>query len=360
VGVSEFFRWWRSELAGMLPQAWRRRFERRHDTLLLSPSHDEVRISRRDNGRLEELGRIDLTLPGAAERMAATLGALKGEATRVEVTVPPEKLLVKQIQLPLAAEENLRQVLGFEMQRQTPFRAEQVYFNYRVVARRAQTQQLAIQLSVVPRTVVDDVLKPIAGWDLALEQGDGKAEQDDRVFAFVPAGAGQGATSGLYRGLLVANLALLVAVVAIPMLQQQRYLDQSRARLAEIRAAATTASNLQQRIDQHQARSRYLFAQKVRQPASVELLEELSARLPDDTWLFRAEVRDGKVHLQGTSTGASALIAELEDSRFLEDVRFASPVTQDGASGRQRFHLSASIVLPPRPALADSSGGRDS
>ncbi len=92
----------------------------------------------------------------------------------------------------------------------------------------------------------------------------------------------------------------------------------------------------------------------------MELLEELSARLPDDTWLFRAEVRDGKVHLQGTSTGASALIAELENSRFLEDVRFASPVTQDGASGRERFHLSASIVSPPRPALAGSPEGRDS
>ena len=360
MGVSEFFHWWRSELIGMLPQTWRRHFERRHDTLLLSPSHDEVRISRRDNGRLEELGRIDMTLPDATERMAATLEALKVESTRVEVTVAPEKMLVKQIQLPLAAEENLRQVLGFEMQRQTPFRVEQVYFNYRIVARRAQTQQIAVQLSVVPRTVVEEVLNPIVGWDLAPEQGDGKSDQGDRVFAFVPAGAGRQATSGLYRGLLVANLALLVAVVAIPMLQQQRYLDQSLARLAEIRAAATTASNLQQRIDQHQARSRYLFAQKVRQPASVELLEELSARLPDDTWLFRVEVRDGKVHLQGTSTRASALIAELEDSRFLEDVRFASPVTQDGASGRERFHLSASIVSPPRPALAGSPGGRDS
>ncbi len=360
MGVSEFFRWWRSELTGMLPRAWRRRFERRHDTLLLSPSHGEVRISRRDNGRLEELGRIDMTLPDATERMAATLGALKVESTRVEVAVPPEKLLVKQVQLPLAAEENLRQVLGFEMQRQTPFRAEQVYFNYRVVARRAQRQQLAVQLSVVPRTVVEEVLNPIAAWDLVPEQGDGKTEQDQRVFVFVPAGAGQRATSGLYRGLLVVNLALLVAVIAIPMLQQQRYLDQSRARLAEIRAAATTASNLQQRIDQHQARSRYLFEQKVRQPASVKLLEELSARLPDDTWLFRAEVRDGKVLLQGTSTRASALIAELEASRFLEDVRFASPVTQDGASGRERFHLSASIVSPPRPAPAGSPEGRDS
>ena len=179
----------------MLPRAWQRRFERRHDTLLLSPSHDEVRISRRDNGRLEELGRIDMTLPDATERMAATLGALKVESTRVEVAVPPEKMLVKQIQLPLAAEENLRQVLGFEMQRQTPFRAEQVYFNYRIAARRAQTQQIVVQLSVVPRTVVEQVLNPIVGWDLAPEQGDGKSEQDHRVFAFVPAGAGGRATA---------------------------------------------------------------------------------------------------------------------------------------------------------------------
>ena len=360
MGISAFFVWWRSELAGMLPDAWRRRFERRHDTLFLAPTGDEVRVSRRENGRFKELVRIDMTLSDAAERMVATLAGLKVETTRVEVAVPPEKLLVKQIQLPLAAEENLRQVLGFEMQRQTPFRAEQVYFNYRIVARRPQSQQLAIQLSVVPRTVVEEALGSIVGWDPVPERGDGKADQDDRVFAFAPAGAGQQATSGLQRALLILNLALLVAVVAIPLVQQQHYLAQSRARLAEIRAAATTASDLQQRIDQHQARSRYLFAQKTRQPASVELLEELSQRLSDDTWLFRAEIRDGKVHLQGTSTRASALIAELGNSRFLEDVRFASPVTRDGASGRERFHLSASIVSPATPALAGSPEGAES
>ena len=360
MGVSEFFVWWRSELTGMLPDSLRRRFERRHDTLLLSSTRGEVRVGRRDDGRTEELGRIDMTLPDAAERMAEVLAGLKVESTRVEVAVPPEKLLVKQIQLPLAAEENLREVLGFEMQRQTPFRAGQVYFNYRVVARRPQGQQLVVQLSVVPRTVVEEVLDSIVGWDLAPERGDGMTDRDDRVFAFVPADAGQRATSGLHRALLIMNFVLLAAVVAIPLLQQQQYLEQLRARLAEIRVAATTAADLQQRIDQHQARSRYLFAQKAGQPASVELLEELSQRLPDDTWLFRAEVRDGKVHLQGTSTRASALIGELEDSRFLEDVRFASPVTQDGASGRERFHLSASIVSAATPVLAGSTEGRDS
>lgn len=348
----------------MLPEGWRRRFERRHDTVVLTPDDDELRVSRRDSTRLEELGRIDMSLPDAGAQMAGTLTGLESDGTRVEIAMPAEKLLVKQIQLPLAAEENLREVLGFEMQRQTPFRADQVYFNYRVLARRPQSQQLDVRLSVVPRAAIEPILGLLGGWDLVRGRDDGtsagRSDGDDRVFAFVPDDAGQRPSSVLQRGLVVANVALLVAVIAIPLVQQQQYLDSLRERLAEVRAAATAASELQQRIDDHQARSRYLFARKSDRPSSVELLEELSRRLPDDTWLFRAEVRDGKVHLQGTSTRASALIAELEASRFLEDVRFASPVTQDGASGRERFHLSAIIVAPAAPALAGSPEGRDS
>ena len=360
MGVGEFLRWWWSELAGMLPDGWRRRFERRRDTVILSSVDDEVRISLRDNGRVEELGRIDMTLPDAGERMMAVLAGMNGDSTRVEVAVAPDKVLRKQIQLPLAAEENLRQVLGFEMQRQTPFRAEQVYFNYRVVARRPHSQQLDVRLSVAPRAAIESVMDPIANWHLEPDESAAKTDQDDGVFTFVPGDVGQRPASALKRGLVLLNIVLLVAVVAIPFMQQQRYLEELGARFGEVREAATTASDLQQRIDRRQARSQYLFAQKSARLASVQLLEELSQRLPDDTWLFRAEVRAGKVHLQGTSTRASALIAELEGSRFLEDVRFASPVTQDGASGRERFHLSARIVSPATPAETGSHEGKDS
>jgi general secretion pathway protein L len=358
MGIGAFFSWWRDELAGMLPDAWRRRFERRHDVLLLTLLSDEVRISRRDSGRVEELGSISTTLPNAGERMAAMLSGLKVKSTRVEVAVPSDKLLVKSIQLPLAAEENLRQVLGFEMQRQTPFRAEQVYFTYRVSARRPESQQIAVQLCVVPRTVVERVLDFLADWDLVPADGKSNGEQGqaDGVFAFVPSEAAQRPSSRLNRGLLALNLVLLVCVIAVPLVQQQRHLDQLRARFDEVRAAATAASGLQERIDKHSAQSRYLFGYKAERPASVELLEELSRRLPDDTWLFRVEVRDGKVHLQGTSTRASSLIAELEGSPFFQGARFASPVTQDGASGRERFHLSASVVKRP---TAGASAGAD-
>ena len=346
MGMAGYVSWWRDELAGMLPDTWRRRFERRHDVLVLTLLGDEVRISRRANGRGEELGTISTTLPNAGERMAAMLSGLKVASTRVEVAVPSDKLLVKQIQLPLAAEENLRQVLGFEMQRQTPFRAEQVFFSYRTTARRVESQQITVRLCVVPRTVVERVLDYLAGWDLVPAAGTGSGEkgQADGVFTFVPSEAAQRPSSRLSRGLVALNLVLLVCVVAVPLVQQQRHLDRLSAQFAEVRAAATTAAGLQQQIDKHSAQSRYLFGYKAERPASVELLEELSRRLPDDTWLFRLEVRDGKVHLQGTSTRASSLIAGLEGSAFFQGVRFASPVTQDGASGRERFHLSASVV----------------
>jgi general secretion pathway protein L len=360
MGIGEFLNWWRAELSGMLPEGWRRRFEQRHDTLLLSTDNGALLISRRDNTRLDELGRVDMAAPGAGGRVAALLESLLTERTHVEIAVPPEKLLVKKVQLPLAAEEDLRQVLGFEMQRQTPFRDEQVYFNYRVLARRPQSQQLDVELSVVPRAVIEGVLGRLDEWRLLAEHGNAKGRQDDGLFVFVPVGSGQVSSGGLHRGLLILNLVLLATVLAIPFLQQQDYLKQLRAQLAEIRTAAATASDLQQRIEQHHARARYLFAQKTRQPASVELLEELSHRLPNDTWLFRLEVRDQRVHLQGVSTRASSLIGELEASPLLENVRFASPVTQDGASGRERFHLSAGIVPPDVTAIAGNVRGGDS
>ncbi len=262
---------------------------------------------------------------------------------------------MRQIQLPLAAEENLRQVLGFEMQRKTPFRAEQVFFDYRVTARRVESKNIGVQLWLVPRDYVENILNALADWDLVPDLDKGSNKAGVGIFPFVSSDAARAPSSRLNRLLVALNLALLGCAVAIPLVQQQRQLDQLRARFEEVREAATTASELQQQIDTRSARARYLFGRKSERPASVELLEELSRRLPDDTWLFRVDMRDGKVNLQGTSKRASSLIAALEDSHFLRGASFASPVTQDGNSGRERFHLSASVVVRPTKAAAVDS-----
>ena len=51
----------------------------------------------------------------------------------------------------------------------------------------------------------------------------------------------------------------------------------------------------------------------------------------------------GEVNLHGSSEAASALIGILEATPHLKGVRFASPVTRDGGSARERFHIVAGL-----------------
>lgn len=357
MGIGEFFKWWRTELAGMLPAQLRRGLPRRRDNLLLSLSNGEVRVDLRRNGRSETLDRIRGQSPDDLQRMTRIIGRFEPATCRVDVSVPTEHVLTKEIHLPLAAEENLREVLGFEMPRQTPFRTEQVYYKYRTIARNQEDQQLAVRLCAVPRTTIDPILAPFSRWNLVLADGGAQAEGKEDLFTFLSEDATQSRAGGLQSVLVAVNLLLLATVIVLPLMQQQRYFDELRGRLEEARAAASTASDLQQRIDEQRARVQYLFQQKAVQPASVELLEELSRRIPDDTWLVRLEIREGKVQLQGTSTTASALISALEGSHFFEDVRFASPVTRDGANERERFHLSARILAPTTPLRENDTKG---
>ncbi|MDX1434508.1 MAG: PilN domain-containing protein, partial [Gammaproteobacteria bacterium] len=289
------------------------------------------------------------------EAMHALTRRFAPRATRVEVVVPADRLLVKEMRLPLAAQENLTEVLGFEMPRHTPFRADQVYFNYRVTARDPAAQMLAVRVALAPRSSVQPLLGLLDDW--GLEQAAARALDDgeEDVLEFVPQDFQRSAASGLNRALIVINAVLLAAVVAMPLLEQQRLLDDLRVRLDSARDAAKAAVALEERLAAERERIAFLQRAKAAHPAVVELIESLSRRLPDDTWLYRLELREDRIEFQGTSGAASALIAALEESGAFEDVRFGSPVTQDAGDGRERFHVSARIV--PRADAARGTSG---
>jgi len=79
----------------------------------------------------------------------------------------------------------------------------------------------------------------------------------------------------------------------------------------------------------------------------VELLRELTAILPDDTWLDRLQVKGDSVQIIGQSSKASALIGIVESSKLFSGAAFTSPVTTDPRTGKERFMLSARIGQEP-------------
>src|SRR5712671_1170131 len=157
----EFFDWWCAQLADLLPQELRRSALGTGDALVITPigplGHgvEAVAVDQRHNGKESPLGHFALGAIGIAElpRMAGRTTVLRlGEAD----------VLGKTVSLPLAAERELDQALAFEMDRETPFTAEEIYWNHRVIGADRQNGRLSVRLSLVPRANLDPLVTDLA------------------------------------------------------------------------------------------------------------------------------------------------------------------------------------------------------
>jgi general secretion pathway protein L len=76
----------------------------------------------------------------------------------------------------------------------------------------------------------------------------------------------------------------------------------------------------------------------------MQVLAELTTRLPDDTWLTELSLRQRHVSLSGQSEAAARLIGELSRSAMFRGIGFAGPVTRDGTTGRDDFSLHLDVT----------------
>jgi general secretion pathway protein L len=332
--AGRFCGWWLGEMASLVPAPLRRLCSERGDLLLLDDSGPEPIVGRLRDGSLHEIrGAIP---PGA----------------RLLVRLPAHQVLRQRVELPLAAEENLREVLRFEMARLTPFTAEQVYFGARVAGRDTAARRLEADLALTRRAPVDRlrqraaelVLRPQGACLVDDEHGPLILETDEA------AAPGERAASGSLRLLAVIAAGLALALVYLPLAQRRAQSEALGALVAEARAEAAASQALRAAIDRVLAETRFAFPRRRAAPTVLAVVKELTLRLPDDTWLFELSLRDHEVQISGYSPAASSLIGLIESSPLFENARFRSPVTQDTRIGAEQFHLSADVARDGEPA----------
>jgi general secretion pathway protein L len=72
------------------------------------------------------------------------------------VCVPQEQAIVQQLFLPLAAEANLSQVIEYEIERQLPFRREDIFYDYVPMGKRGD--KIGVYLLAIPKKSLASVL----------------------------------------------------------------------------------------------------------------------------------------------------------------------------------------------------------
>jgi general secretion pathway protein L len=347
-----FLRWWVRELAACLPPGVLTAFRGGRRRLVLVISDDRVVFERHHGRRAQTIGQLDLTAASPEELRKDAVRLVRRRGLRslpVEISLPPKHVLWREVDLPISAAENLREVLGFEMDRYTPFKAAEVYYDYSVERVDSQFKRLKVDLALVPRRIADNAIAIAKRWNfepvkIGMPPG---ADDDGASFNLLPRPenqAGGGLLPRLSVILLLFFLALGAAAVFVPLNKKQEAVAAIEAELLRARAAAGQVANMESRLNELIRQSQFVVEEKRSRPTGTKLLNEVTKLLPGDTWLLQFNWKNDNLSLSGFSKKASALIGSLERSPILTNVRFNSSVTTDPRLEMDRFNLSASIV----------------
>ena len=137
---------------------------------LIIDAEEDNPIEETGDGR-RSLGRLDVDTP-RDRRTIARLPRARRRASADRHPARTRHALRTTASLPLAAERNLAQVIGFEFERLVPFKQSEVYFAYRVTARDKAMQTIAVELTIVPHAKLAKIAAALPGLGFQAEEID--------------------------------------------------------------------------------------------------------------------------------------------------------------------------------------------
>ncbi|MEW9624654.1 PilN domain-containing protein [Rhodanobacter geophilus] len=345
-----FFAWWGGELGALLPPRWRAALAGGADWHLLQQVDGDWRLRRA--GRTEPLARWSDGLDAAAQQ-AALAAAWQGtdpEDRRLALLLPADAVLRRVLQLPVAARGKLRQVAGFEMDRQTPFSAAQVYHAVRELAQPAVAGRCAVELLVLRRDTLDPLLARLATLGITVDAVDLAQDAGRLGVDLLPPEQASHRT----RPRLRLNLALAAACVLLVFLAMGSWLRNREAALAQMQAQveamrgeAQQVAGLRKQLQDDAGAAGFLAQRKAQRATVLGVLLDLTRRLPSSAWLERFSLDDsGQIGFQGQSPQAAKLLDLLKGSPLIDNANFQGSIQSDPSTGKERFYMVAQLHKP--------------
>lgn len=345
--LREFWQWWSGELLALVPAGLRQLLGSGGEYLVLSRDGQGVALWHRRADGETRLASLPLDDTGETARLRFLQEHPKLDDLAIVLKLENHQGLRKQIKLPMAAAENLQQVIAFEMDRMTPFKSDQVYFSALVASRLKATRQIVVDLVLTPKTKLDSILEDLtaAGWRPERVYLDGETRigsYDLLPEKFRPPHRRlPGILNGILAGLIVT---LLTLVAIVPLWSANNEVKRLQDQVKKTARIAQEVESMREQAEKLQHQARFLQDRKHVEPVLLDMLEELTRVIPDGTWLNGLQYANRRLIVQGQSPSASSLLQRIETSAFFRNVSFVSPVTKDTSNGLERFQIAGDAV----------------
>lgn len=353
IDLAAFWTWWTRELLDVLPASIVSSLYASKSWLIVEPAQEHLKLSYQNRADYQNLGEFDDS-PESKTRLKNLLEQRDTVANaEVLIRIPESMGMRKLLSLPEAAAANVRQMLGYELDRYTPFKAEQVYFDV-VKLGKPLNGQLKLSLVMVQKSVLDTLTEQVLSLGLQPAYADYAQEPLTQLprkerYNLLPLDL-RHERSKKPRMIMIASIvvvaAMLVIALVAPLWMASQGIDKLKSHARIVEKQALNIEESKRGIDYLYKSTEKLIAKKHNAPLLVETINTLSQLLKDDTWVSQIKYSQGNLELLGESANAADILATLEKTHRFKNARFISPVTQDQATHKERFQLSTEIIPP--------------
>jgi len=318
------------------------------------------------DGAFTVVGAESATTQSQAERIRLVEGKVVGSlaadvesrirTSRIEVVLQPARFVFRPLELPRRAGEFLDGIVRAQIDRLTPWPAEDAAFGWSR-PRDTAGDRIVVTVAATARALITPFVQALAGLGadsivvstVAPEDGDGAGAASIKVFEQKSRGALelQRLRRALIGILVVAGVlaggAVAADIVVSDSLQARQ--DDVVGKIVARRAAMR--ANLDANGDAARAG---LERRKHETPSSVIVLEALSRIFPDHTYVTELRIVGDKMQVVGITRDAPSLIRLIEQSSYFTHATFFAPTTRSPSQPGENFHIEAqiqSIYAPP-------------
>jgi general secretion pathway protein L len=346
-------------LLGALPAGVRRQLGARYRRLLLTMDAEGLQLRALVDDQTSLIGSLPLDDADLLEQLRQRLDENAGNVPRW-LMIDGSQTLRPVLSVPASAEPRLREMMAHEIDRQTPFALDQVSYEPRVLARDPASRQMRVELVVLPKQRLDAALERLGPMAAGLAGVDVINADGSRLGVNLLPLVGRSARPDRARTLnaMLAAIAVVILFASMWLIldnRQQAY-DAENASLATANAEARQARKLRNALEGSVQAANFLAEQRAQQPTMLELMADLTRRIPDTTSLEKIAVNGGNIVLIGQSQQASALVGLLQGSPLIKTPTLTGSVQSDPRTGKERFTLTAVVAGSAREKeLANAS-----
>lgn len=348
-GTGDFMNWWVGELSALVPKPMQRAFSPVSRTISVVLDGEHISLSRIENGTSDPIGQfaVDGQAMGAASSdIKHVLAQFPSDKWRWGLYLGSDVALGDRLHLPVAARENFFEAVEFQIDRQTPFQPGDVYFDCRPSEEEINNGMFGVDFVVAPRSGVDSVLRRLTligiPIDFVTVESDiaGAKLPFDLLPDHAPANRHRG--RGINAFLMVFALLLGGSAILLSLDHDRRHAEALAGQVEQMRKEARVASGLKDEISAEDRNVNSVLDLKRDQGSISQVLNDLSALLPDDTWVSRFSYKGGDTKIVVHAPESASVVGLIEGSNQFVGAKMMTAVRRLKNQNRERFTLGFS------------------